>query len=158
MQEISLQLRRELGERRERHLYLLLKGEDFGPCPACCINSEGKESLSHCILESCSVTSWLCGTRQENCFRISESSEGWKTGLWWKNSCVELLLAGKLPKKGIPTHQCLLWLLLPHSVSSLSVLSLFPKVIRHLVPLKIRLSILLRSPSHWVKHLMLALH
>lgn len=63
----------------------------------------------------------------------------------------ELVLTGKLPKKGIPTHQCLLWMLSPHSVSSLSVSSLFPKVIRHLVPLKIRLSILLHSPSHWVK-------
>lgn len=125
MREISLQLRRELGE---RYLYLLLKGEDFGPRPACCINSEGKESLSHCILESCSVTSWLCGTRRGNCFLVSESSEGWKTGLWWKSSV--LVLTGRLPKKGILAQRCLLWMLWPHSVSSLSVSSLLPEVIR----------------------------
>lgn len=159
-------------------MYLLLKREDSGLCPACCISSERKKSLSHCTFESCTVTSWLCGTRQGNCFYSAESCEGWKTGPWWRSSLQSLFLpaaslfslyfhfayptftwaAGKLPTKGIPEHQCHLWLLWPHSGTSLSVSSLFPEVIRCLVPLKIMLCIPLQSLTvGQTHHLLLAL-
>lgn len=87
--QISLERRRYLGK---RHVFLL-KGEDFGQCPVCCISSEVKKSPSHCTLESCSVTSWLCGTRHGNSFYSTESCDGWKAGPWWRSSVQSLFLA-----------------------------------------------------------------
>lgn len=147
MQEISLQLRREFGE---SHLYLVLKGEDFGPCPACCINSEGKESLSHCILESVQSLPGFVKQDKKIVFSFLKALRDGKL-VFDGNVLCRACITGKVPKKGIPIHQCFLWMLWPHSVFSLSVSSLFPKVIRHLVPQKVRLSILLHSPSHQVK-------
>lgn len=73
-------------------MFLLLKGEEFGQCPVCCISSEVKKLPSHCALESCSVTSWLCGTRQGNSFYSAESCDRWKAGPWWRSSVQSLFL------------------------------------------------------------------